>query len=805
MDFMEKITELRAQKSQLLAKAQAFADEGNYAEVDKITEQMEGINNQIKSLENLAKQSQENSSPVYDGILHGGEKTPKDGKGGEDKPFASIGEQLAAIYNFRKNHVEDKRLHQVNNAVLGANGSAIKFGHLQSAAAITEYQGQEYDWIFMDEATHFCVHPDTEVLLDRGWANITEVRTGDKVLSLNPDGSQSYQPVDAMYAFPYDGPMCLCDQRNGVSFCVTPNHKIPVVSQGRDGGWRFVTAESIKDNKIYRVGRPDSEEEKSWMEINVHHRKGHNEASRVPMDDWLEFIGWYLSEGSSFMAHKDKSPVVHIAQMKHVPSLSSLMERLPWRASKVNNGYRIYSGQLYSVVHKMGDLYHKRVPEYVFKLSARQISILLRAFEAGDGHVYRNGSISIGLANEGLIDDLQRLYTLSGRCAIKSVSITKTGFTVYRLSVSRPDRFTTRIIGKLKRGPYKGLVWCPSVRDNHNFLIRYNGKLSFTGNTEYEFRTMGATLRGVNKIPKHFYLTCNPGGVGHQWVKRLFVTREYEGIEDGKDYLFIPATVEDNEALLKSSPEYIQMLDTLPEDIRAAHRYGDWDAMAGQYFSEFRKELHTCDPFLIPAEWPKYRAFDYGLDMFACYWFAIDFDDRVWVYREYCESGLIVSEAAAAMRRLTPPEEHIQFTVAPPDMWTTQKDTGRTMAEVFMQNGIGLVSASNQRVQGWMIVKEFLKVRQDGKPGMVIFKDCRRLILNLPALQHDEKNPSDCSKEPHDITHSPDAIRYGLIYRTMGARLEPVKDTDDDEDYMEEYDDFMTGGDATDGYMSYGG
>ncbi len=91
--------------------------------------------------------------------------------------------------------------------------------------------------------------------------------------------------------------------------------------------------------------------------------------------------------------------------------------------------------------------------------------------------------------------------------------------------------------------------------------------------TEYEFRTMGATLRGVNEIPKHFYLTCNPGGVGHQWVKRLFVTREYEGVESGRDYSFIPATVEDNKELLKASPEYIQMLDTLPEDIRAAHRY----------------------------------------------------------------------------------------------------------------------------------------------------------------------------------------------------------------------------------------
>ena len=323
--------------------------------------------------------------------------------------------------------------------------------------------------------------------------------------------------------------------------------------------------------------------------------------------------------------------------------------------------------------------------------------------------------------------------------------------------------------------------------------------------TEYEFRTMGATLRGVNDIPKHFYLTCNPGGVGHQWVKRLFVTREYEGSENGKDYSFIPATVEDNEALMKASPEYIQMLDTLPPDIRAAHRYGDWDAMAGQYFSEFKRDRHVVKPFLVPTEWPKYRAFDYGLDMFACYWLAIDFEDRVWVYREYCESGLIVSQAAEAMRRLTPPEERIQFTVAPPDMWSTQKDTGRTMAEIFAENGIGIVRASNQRVQGWMGVKEFLRERGDGKPGMLITEDCARLIRDLPALQHDEKNPSDCAKEPHDITHSPDAIRYGLIYRTMGARLEPVKPDWDEPDMVEEYDDFMTGGDAAESYLTYGG
>lgn len=325
--------------------------------------------------------------------------------------------------------------------------------------------------------------------------------------------------------------------------------------------------------------------------------------------------------------------------------------------------------------------------------------------------------------------------------------------------------------------------------------------------TEWEFRTIGACLRGVNKIPKHMFVTCNPGGVGHQWVKRLFVSREYEKTEKGSDYSFIPATVDDNKALMDASPEYIQMLDALPDDIRAAHRYGDWDAMAGQFFTEFKRETHVFSPFIIPKEWPKYRVFDYGLDMFACFWVAIDFDGRLWVYREFCESGLIVSEAAEAARRLTPADERIEYTVAPPDMWSTQKDTGRTMAEVFTQNGLGLVRASNQRVQGWLLMKEFMKIRPDGKPGLMISSDCARVIRDIPALQHSDKNPSDCATEPHDITHAPDAIRYFCAFRAMSAQAEESKGArfDADDDYIEDYDDFMTGGDASDSYLSFGG
>jgi phage terminase large subunit len=158
--------------------------------------------------------------------------------------------------------------------------------------------------------------------------------------------------------------------------------------------------------------------------------------------------------------------------------------------------------------------------------------------------------------------------------------------------------------------------------------------------TEQEFRGLAACCRGVSAIQKRIYLTANPGGIGHQWVKRLFVTREFSETENPDDYLFIKATVEDNKDLLKSSPDYINALDLLPEDIRKAHRYGDWDALAGGYFPEFKIKTHVVKPFPIPDGWAKYRAFDYGLDMFACYFYCVDRQLNVYVYREIYKNAL---------------------------------------------------------------------------------------------------------------------------------------------------------------------
>lgn len=284
------------------------------------------------------------------------------------------------------------------------------------------------------------------------------------------------------------------------------------------------------------------------------------------------------------------------------------------------------------------------------------------------------------------------------------------------------------------------------------------------------------------------YLTCNPGGVGHAWVKRLFVDKKYKDSEKPEDYTFIKATMEDNRYIMENDPDYVQTLRNLPEDRKRAMLYGDWNVFEGQYFPEFNAEKHTCKAFPIPQSWRRYRVFDYGFDMFAAYFIAMDeMGQHAYAYREVYDgkdlgetghNGLIASDAAKLLTKRTDPNEKIFVTIAPPDMWNRQKDTGRSTADIFEAEGIWLYKASNERVHGWLEMKEWLKIQPDGLPKLIIFKECRHLIESLPLVLHDEKNPDDVAKEPHEYTHAPDAIRYFCAAQPTAA---PQQEPEDEE------------------------
>ena len=306
--------------------------------------------------------------------------------------------------------------------------------------------------------------------------------------------------------------------------------------------------------------------------------------------------------------------------------------------------------------------------------------------------------------------------------------------------------------------------------------IRFDEATHFS---QYQYEYLGSRLRGANPYPKQRKSSTNPGGEGHQYFKTRFIDPAPPNTEftapNGKTRLFIPSRVQDNKFLMAADPDYVKRLEELPEEQRKALLDGSWDLYEGQFFQEFTRSTHVCEPFPIPEHWRIYFTMDYGLDMLAAYWIALDDHDRGYVLREVYEPNLIISDAAKLIKSVTKEIGHEVYAhLAPPDLWNRRQETGRSVADIFAENGIRLTKSNNDRIDGWMSMKEWLAPFQDEQGIMVaklrFFPGCVNAIRCIPAVQHSETKPNDISDKPHELTHAPDAIRYFTIYRSRGSR-----------------------------------
>ena len=276
------------------------------------------------------------------------------------------------------------------------------------------------------------------------------------------------------------------------------------------------------------------------------------------------------------------------------------------------------------------------------------------------------------------------------------------------------------------------------------------------------------------------YYTCNPGNVGHAWVKRLFIDRDMRADERKEDYAFIPARIWDNKALLSADPGYVRQLMALPEDLKRAHLDGDWDVHAGQYFREFSREKHVVAPYEIPAWYKRFRSMDWGYNDPCCVlWHAVDPEGRMITYRELYVRQLRAEEVAKRVNELSMGED-IAYTVASPDLWQRRGQTlaseggfvGESLAEIFQKAGMSVIPADNTRVAGWQRVRDHLAPAADGEPKWRCFSDCVNLIRQLPALQYDPHNREDAADGDD---HAPEALRYGIMSRPAAERPKEAK------------------------------
>lgn len=362
-------------------------------------------------------------------------------------------------------------------------------------------------------------------------------------------------------------------------------------------------------------------------------------------------------------------------------------------------------------------------------------------------------------------------------------------------------------LGKFKNGSIIDFSYCDTEKDIYKYqsaeydVIRFDELTHFT---EEMYIYLLSRIRGANNNPKMAKSSTNPGGVGHTWVKARFIdigepnTVHQLGTQTR---IFIPSKVQDNTFLLSSDPDYINRLKNLSEKDQKALLYGDWDIFDGQYFSEFKRDIHVIEPFEIPSHWKRYLAMDYGLDMLAVLWIARDTEGNSYCYKELHESNLIISEAAKRIKDINNEEEY-EYIYAPRDLWNRRQETGKSVADIFYENGLILTKTSVDRVDGWLATKEWLKVieTRDIETGetikaskLKIFRNCINLIKNIPQAQIDEKNPSDVSTEPHEITHILDALRYFCVNFTYPTEI-PRELTEEEEQQEQAFQNYINYG-----------
>ena len=233
---------------------------------------------------------------------------------------------------------------------------------------------------------------------------------------------------------------------------------------------------------------------------------------------------------------------------------------------------------------------------------------------------------------------------------------------------------------------------------------------------------------------------------------------------------FIQAKLSDNPYLTQTD-SYQTMLLSLPETKRKQWLEGNWDVFEGAAFAEFDPAIHIIEPFNIPSNWPKFRACDWGFSSpFCVLWMACDYDNVLYIYREYYGRGLTADIFAQNIRRIEQ-TDNVQYGVMDSSVWSRRGDSGPPIPEIMRQHGCvwrpsdrspGSRHSSKMEVHRRLRIDELTK-----QPKLKIFRNCRNLIRTLPMLPLDPNDPEDVDTKSED--HAYDALRYGCMARPISA------------------------------------
>lgn len=354
---------------------------------------------------------------------------------------------------------------------------------------------------------HLCYDDKTEILTRGGWKLFKDLSDNEEVTTLNQFTQKlEYQNTIRNYSFDFEGEMFIQKNRR-LDVSVTPNHKL-FVSQSRKNGV-LNSPKLVEAKKLFRkftnylVSAEYDGEEREYFELPECERSVNKSSKRIllpsrriRMDDWLYFLGWYISEGSV----DNESGVGKYNRKAYRVALSTNYRKDLAKKAFIGIGYEdshdngqqiIKSDKQLAVwLRRLGKSLDKYIPTEFKNLSVRQGRILLDSLIDGDGTKNGRGWVYF-TSSKKLADDVQELAIKCGlsaniSCLDRIGKINWVKHKEYRVFIS-PTKTVQVNQNKNKEDNhyeyYRGKVYCCEV-PNGVILVRKSGKPYFAGNSK---------------------------------------------------------------------------------------------------------------------------------------------------------------------------------------------------------------------------------------------------------------------------------------------------------------------------------
>lgn len=482
------------------------------------------------------------------------------------------------------------------------SGARISFGYLNNRDDYLRYKG--------------CLVEGTEILTSTGWKKIENVAVGEMVASMDPETrTWDYRPVTHTWTYDHDGPIYGPRPGSDISFAATDNHNWWVSTPKTNKLQKFRTDELPEIAGFPQAAQFVGGTNPGASIFPSSSENGQNGSDLIfHPEAWANFLGFYIATG-----HTNGSEIHLTLRSDHTETHKAKFHELAdlVEAETYDNqqSLRFTNEQLAAWLqeHVGNTSPEKKIPTEVFSWTEKHAYMLLDLLVETDKRWSLAANLRHTTTSPQFADDIMRLAQHCGFTATLDEQTGQFGERTLRVQLAHKANNDATISGgknepSIASEHYTGTVHCITVPPHHTFLIRHNGRVVWTGNSEFQFigmdevteiresdyRYMFSRLRRpasgpLSQVPLRMRAASNPAP---NWVRQRFIV---EGKEKGR--IFVPSRLTDNPGI--DAQSYRISLQELDPVERRRLEEGDWWATSlGTLFE--RESFIIIDAAEIP-------------------------------------------------------------------------------------------------------------------------------------------------------------------------------------------------------------